>query len=317
MADAKETIENKEKVMRISSRMLEKLYADGEISLTDEELAQLDGRPMVTMSSDYESRMPKAEPLAPFEWMEPLAAVDWLAPKLGGEAQAKTALLNRLIDGRIHCTCVWTCEQPDIGPLPQLRPRQVSSPSKPSEAFYVSELTTPGSVTLLGSTMWDRGQHWDEDQKRFKWAEGLFVSSFDNGVMVTSNTEDEHTQATLLRGRTVAYGVRFNRAQIEAIVAGGADVSPTMSASSGSPSQNKSSSAGRKSDLDWNPWIAEIVMHIYDTGFDPTISQAKFYDIIDDRLRKKDIEGPNKSKVERAISAIYRRWAQAVRDGEV
>jgi hypothetical protein len=320
MADAKATVENEQKVMRISSPMLEKMYNSGEIKLTDEELAQLDGRPMVTMSSDYESRMPKTEPLGPLEWIEPLEAVDWLAPRLGGEAQAKSAILGRLIDGRIHCTCIWTCEQPDIGPLPQLRPREVSNPSKSDQAFYVSELSTPSSVTLLGGAMWNRGEHWDEDQKRFKWAEGLFVSSFDNGVMVTSNTEDGDSQGRLLRGRIVAYGVRFNRANVEAIMAGASGVSQgvnTNDANTRSPSQAKPSPAGRKRDPDWEPWIAEVVIYAQLFSYDPSMSAAAFHRIIHQRLGERGIEGPSEEKTAKAIRAILNRWKQAVRDHEV
>lgn len=319
MADEKATTEIQEHVMRIASPMLEKMYARGEISLTDEELAQLDGRPMVTMSSDFESRMPKKEPLGPLEWIEPLEAVDWLAPRIGGEAQAKSAILGRLIDGRIHCTCTWTCEQPDVGPLPQLRPRQVTNPSKPSEAFYVSEINAPSSVTLLGGAMWDRGEHWDEDQKRFKWAEGLFVSSFDNDVVIMSNFEDSVSRKEFLAGRIVAYGVRFNRGQVEAIVttnSENSDRAHTSGMDINSRSQVEPSPAGRKMGNDWFYWIAEVVWHLHECGFDSSVTRTEFFKIINHKLLKQTLPAPNEDKVKKAISAIYRRFEQEESKGK-
>jgi len=293
--------------------MIESMHARGEITLTEDELDQLDGRPRIEICKsaweESQSRMIRRE----LEWIDPLDAVYLVAPSVGGDANAKLAILARLHDRAIECTMTWLCVQPDIGPIPFNRPRVSDAPTGPHEAFFVSKMSRKPNGVRLGAFFWGPDGHVNFDLPRCSWSAGLFVTTHPFGVQDHADTGS--------RKRVVATGVRFAKCDVERII--GIKSRNDDPTSAGDPVTNKAMisqvkpSVGRKRSHDWENWIAEAIIYVRMYGVDLTQSNQEFYDEIAGIMMERNVDVPDFPKVARAISAIKTRWREALASGEI
>jgi hypothetical protein len=311
-----------EKLIKVDVSIIERMHARGEITLTDEQLNQLDGRPYIDMPVGYDGRPPASNRPVVVEWIDPLTAVHMLAPNFGGDAKAKLAIIERLKDHAIQCTMTWLCIQPDIGPLPRRRPQQSDAPQGPHEAREVSKVERNPTGTRLGGALWHNIEDVERDSARWSWNEGLFVASYPISRSVdTGERAAGVVQITERRERMVASGVRFNKHDIERMLPtkGSNDVAAAdeKAVLDDSEKRQLKSQPGPKRKTDWEDWIAEVVVHVWMNGIDLGQSQEEFHFEIADLLKEKRIDAPDFSRVARAISAIKRRWQLAKQSGEL
>lgn len=201
----------------LDSGTAETLWARGEIDLTDRQIAELSTQPTIALAPEQAPKFKPKNRKMPVEWLKPLEAVHWLSPYVGGDANAKLAIAERLKDGVIECAAVWLCESLDKGPLPTRRPTVASDPAIPGTAYQISPPTPRASEIRLGGAFYSFSDDWEGDLKRWNWRSGIFVTSNKRGAKVQVVKEIGVSQTTLAPARMVAFGVRFSREDVEKI----------------------------------------------------------------------------------------------------
>lgn len=231
----------------LDSGTAEMMYARGEISLTKTQVAQLASQPTIALTPDQAPDFKPKVRAQPVEWMTALDAVHWLSPHVGGDAQAKRAIAERLKDGALECSCVWLAESLDVGELPTRRPT-VSKEMKVGTAFRIAPPTPLPSEIRLGGMMFSFSDNWERDLDRWKWDSGTIVTSNQHGAKLETVDEEGQARIVMAPARMVAFGVRFLREDIERIAGpAAADSSKQADVTARKrPSRGKSGSQPRK-----------------------------------------------------------------------
>ena len=202
----------------VPSDWAETMYSKGQLSLSDEQVGRLGNADTILLPRELmEAFKTPKEGRRPTEWIEPLDAVHLLAPHVGGDANAKSAIAERLRDGVIECHHVWLSEGPDLGPLSTRRPQVTGSLGAPNPAFWVLPSVPKFEDRRLGGAFWNYSDRWEKDIGRWDWPSGLFVASRDGNLQVTVDGLPIGRTVKRRRIRMVVSGIRFHRADIEAL----------------------------------------------------------------------------------------------------
>lgn len=259
---------------------------------------------------------------SPIEWIEPKEAVHLLSSRIGGDIAAKVAIAERLKDGAIECTHVWISEGPDIGQIEAKRPKFPTKQQGDISGPWVSAVQRSKGPVMLGGAFWRYSDDWDADLKRWNWHEGLFVASR-NGPMVASvdGVPAQQTNSHS-RSRMIVAGIRFSREDVE-------NISPAMKDSSDvqiqsgfglrdeSVAKPGNSNAGSKPHDKWAEWVAELVMMEHEGEILVSITPEKLLSRVADKLAKRGIEGPTRSRtypVAKAVVDVLRQRGNLVSD---
>ena len=195
----------------------EAMHSKGHLRLSPEKIHQLKGRATVKLPADLLA--PLLQPAAkksPIQWIEPLDAVHWLAPKVGGDAEAKSVIAERLRDGAIECTFVWTSRGPDIGPVTSRRPAYPDQVAGVQGPAWVSPIEPDGERLRLGLAFWGLSDSWEDDLQLWNWRDGVFVARWHSAVPASSDAPRDHP-VLQMKTRMVVSGIRFNLRDIEKI----------------------------------------------------------------------------------------------------
>jgi len=102
------------------------------------------------------------------------------------------------------------------------------------------------------------------------------------------------------------FGVRFNRADIEAIVN---DMAPNLS-----QEEATRQNGGRPMSKLWPDWVAELVNYVHQNGIPPGLGAEKSDALIaalEARLSERGLDAPSRPTVQPTISAVLRRLRSA------
>lgn len=222
---------------------------------------------------------------------------------------AERSLLEFIADARVSLRSLQFFQEADVGgiTLRDLKPLRIHTGQVEPRGIRRTARCAQEPMALPKS-FFRRAERWRIDPDRVDWKAGTLVATRPTMMRV----ECEGNEAQPLT-RLVATGVCINKVDLEAIMVGDSDnnqITALNRDGASSPPQKDPSPAGRKRGDDWNYWIAEVVWHLHECGFDSSVTRAAFAEIITHKLLKQHLPTPSEDKVKKAISAIYRRWEQ-------
>lgn len=279
----------------------------------------------------------------PDESLTLLQAVDTITSTTNvGYREAKASLLEMIADSRLELRCAQIREEADIGDVDWKRSAKIKVHAGQKVRGFRFDAKQPEVGMPLRQNFFGRNANWTIDQDRVGWETGILVATTPSDL-----SDRGKLGKTVLVTRRVALGLRVRKSGT--LVAGynppvplsitgenstGADqtasVSPIMvfSAAGNSnvtdgvrnasaPSALPPNKPGRKRDTSWDDWIAEVVVYTQIKDLDPDISVKAFHKIITERLHERNRESPDQGTIEKAFSAIKKRWRQAKEDREI
>lgn len=223
------------------------------------------------------------------QWISALDAARLVALRLGSEGAAKDAIGERLRDCALEASCSWYSEGADIDHVSSDYPIQSDTLLGTGYAWTVSPQTNAVGKAKLGWRMWVQSHNWNKDVGRWRWREGLFITSAPPQVP-HSLTDDSVPLRSRVPIRFVASGVHFRKSQI-------IDLAGFLTQAARSP-------AGRKPADVWSDWTAEIVLMEHEGEIDLTITPDKLLAKVADRLAERGILGPDRAQTYPRAKAV-------------
>lgn len=293
----------------VPTEVIEAMMAKGQLQLSSEQIDQLEVESEIRLPRElWDAANPPTERKPPIEWIEPLDAVHWLSTKLGSDAAAKSAIVERLRDGAIQCTDVWMSMGPDIGPVTDRRPNYPRCSDGGHQTCWVTPVHRGKGPVKLGGAFWAHSDDWEADVKRWDWYGGVFVTSTNQHVLVSADGIPAQEIKSSERIRMVASGVRFSRADIEKICPTQGD---SLSVTVGLTAQKTPTSTPRRRRprSNWWPnWVAELSALIHEDGIPLNQTATGLIEAVKKRLEKDpDATVPSDDAVYDAANAVLGR----------
>lgn len=222
---------------------------------------------------------------------------------------AKRNLLELIADARFSMRSLQFFQEADVGSitLRDLKPLRIHTAQVEPRGIRRTARCAQEPMALPGS-FFSRAERWRIDPDRVDWKAGTLVATRPAQMRVELESSEAHPLT-----RLVATGVCIQKVDLEAVLVGHSNDMQNKDVKSGEislPAQLAPSPAGRKKGEDWNYWIAEVVWHLHECGFDSSVTRTDFFKIINHKLLQQHLPTPSEDKVKKAISAIYRRWEQ-------
>ena len=221
------------------------------------------------------------------EWISPRESVNLLSPLVGGDAAAKALLADRLRDGVLLATAGFMAESADVGAIAHVvtdreRQRQMikfasdgaeieidSNFPQVSETHvgtrFACWIDNPGMKrVIVGGAFWGASFDWQKDLGRWQWGEGTFVASCPAAIQGKQNPPDVPLSACFPK-RLVAYGVEFQRSEIQKIVDSFLPYQLNKNTNQSNPPK---SPQRRVAKFDWEAMLLELVALSHVKGLD-------------------------------------------------
>lgn len=199
----------------IDANSAEILFSRGRLDLNEQQLCKIEaGSDVELTKAQFESLGRKVE-AGICKWVDALEAVHLLAPYCGGDANAKHAIAERLIDGAIRCSFVWSCDCIDLGIIPHSRPVVSKNPFLPGTAFSVTPPKPLRSRSKLGGAFRLFSDDWARDQQRWDWVSGTFVGVRTGKGLIDLLPEAQRKTTKVLGRMYVVHGVQLDVFHIE------------------------------------------------------------------------------------------------------
>ncbi|MDB5714184.1 MAG: hypothetical protein JWO15_1581 [Sphingomonadales bacterium] len=154
------------------------------------------------------------------DWISAREAVNLVSPSVGGDQKAKNLIAHRLRDGELYVIVDWLAHAYDIGEASPFRPKVSTTKCGPSYAIWVSpRKPSPAKApekNVLGYAFWQGSDNWKTDLRKWQWGLGFVVVSQSGHI-----DDGKVSQSDPLRSaqRWMASGMKFQRAQIQSIIA--------------------------------------------------------------------------------------------------
>lgn len=310
----------------VSSELAEELLAHGRLKLSPKQIEQLSASPTIRLPVETMEllRQPKVRQ-SPIEWMTPIEAVHHLAPHLGGDAAAKSAIVERLRDQAIACPMTWMSMGPDIGPLDGRRPKFPVLGLGEENGPWVTAINPGHKPLMMGGVFWDFSENIEEDAKRWNWRSGIFVSSREDKIIFSEDSIPIRMLNLRSRHRFVVSGVRFSREDILKIIDSGVSISSSLNPINSGEKEKKSGRRGktgpRLKGAMWVRVLTELEREILACGVEKfgnprvagTQSQVETY--VQRRFAEISDKIPSESTIRRRIQGVMKDWRATFSDG--
>lgn len=199
----------------IDANYAEILLSRGRLDLSEQQLGQIEARSDVELTKAQFESLGRKATSGTCKWVDPLEAVHLLAPHCGGDGYAKSAIAERLIDGAIKCSFVWSCDCIDFGTIPHSRPVVSENPFAPGTAFSVTPPRPLRSRSMLGGAFKNYSDDWLRDQRRWDWVSGTFVGVRTGEESLNSLLDAQRKTSRVLARMYVVHGAQFDVFHIE------------------------------------------------------------------------------------------------------
>jgi len=297
----------------VPSEWAEAMFAKGQLMLTPDQIDLLENNSTISLPRELvEAANPPRVRKNQVEWINPIDAVHWLSPKIGGDAAAKSTIVERLRDGAIECSFVWMSVGPDIGPISNKRPNYPIIGAKSGTGSWVTPIHRGKGPIILGWAIWHYSDDWDADLNRWNWREGVLVaSSYPTSAVVVDGVPINELKMKA-RKRMVVSGVRFSRDDIAKIFGGNEAVFEEARSSS----TNRGRKGPRRKKFNYGPVLAQLQSEILSGAisrlghFDEYGAQASLESEITEKLTRPDGSIPAESTVRRRAVELMVLWRQ-------
>lgn len=306
----------------VPSDWAESMLAKGLLKLSPDQIDQLSSSPTIRLPAELTDPLlglQKQKP--PVDWIDPVEAVHWLAPHVGGDANAKSAIAERLRDGAIECSHVWMSKGPDIGPLSNRRPKFPTL--RPGIQFdpWVTPVNSHGKPVMMGHLFWKFSDDWEADLKKWDWQRCLFVASRQDEALVLVDGIPVKEVKSESRSRMVVSGIRFSQVDIAKIV--GVQSTNTHNQSHTTPDKRETKKRGTRGRSGPRPKryqraliLAQLESVILNGGFSKLGApwdygvQAALEEDIADRFSEIGDGIPSESTIRRMAQRVIGDWRQ-------
>lgn len=256
------------------------------------------------------------------DWISSIEAVHLLRPHLGTDKKAKAAIAERLRDCSLRATAVWMSFGPDVGlitvqrdvlisetathesferrslPNTELAALAIAHGMPANMKVKVHEAKSDKQPIHIGGAFWNFSEDWKRDQKRWDWFSGAFLTAAP--YVVRKSTKQATTDSSVLMCRNVAYGVKFNRADILKIVEPSKNTQQPKVETFESESKR-----GRKKDATkWALWMVELFRLERSGGITLDMTANRLNETIASNLASKMQQPPARSTTEHVSKLI-------------
>ena len=297
------------------------MLARGLLKLSPAQIDQLSKSSIIGLPVEMMPAAKPKEPIPPDGWIDPIDAVHWLAPHVGGDANAKLAIAERLRDGAIGCSVTWMSMGPDIGPFSNRRPNFPTMGPDAKLGPWASAVNSGGNPIMIGRAFWNFSDNWDADLKRWNWRAGLFVASCEDKTLIFADGVPLGEESDGSRRRMVVSGIRFSHRDIAKMVGiEGSSVLALSHATSGQKKAEEGGARGRtgprlKKHL-WVKILSQLESEILTDGInkfgDPFVggTQAQLEKYIQDQFSEISDRIPSESTVRRKVQPVMSHWRE-------
>lgn len=267
------------------------------------------------------------------EWISALAAVHLISPKVGGDHTAKAILISRMVDGVFEGRAEVKLQEADLGDL------DIEEPIERSPRYYPRQRETryievagsaDGALLMVPADFFQfDGKGWVLAPEFTSWREGLFLSrrpaTFRRPInskfkIIGDATPPNLTAEMSIQSdafiRRACVGLRFRKAEIEAIITGSEATTTAVGKrdeklATEPPITERPTTAkgkgGRPRSTLWEDWVAELVAMIYEEGYTPPTTTSQLRAAVEIRLHDRGLKAPGEDMVQRALSAVINR----------